>query len=274
VLAPRGEFAASALAIKARKKTLFLSAAKGVGLHATVLWQASSAQEEQDILRMRAGIGRGIGVAINLPPAAGQLEDFNPPRRDPSKPLSVCFLSRITPMKNLDFALRVLGQVRAPVIFSIYGPIRDEPYWAECRTLVESLPPTVQVLYQGTVEHDRVGAVLEAHDLFFLPTRGENYGHVILEALSAGLPVLIADTTPWHGLADAGAGWDLPLTDEGAFAAKIDEVAALDPETHGAMRRHAAALAGKHLDAAGPIRSNRDLFLAACQSGRQSGNSA
>jgi len=29
--------------------------------------------------------------------------------------------------------------------------------------------------------------VLASHDLFFLPTLGENYGHVIVEALGVGV---------------------------------------------------------------------------------------
>src|SRR3546814_17574361 len=37
---------------------------------------------------------------------------------------------------------------------------------------------------------------------------GENYGHVIAEALEAGLRLLISDQTPWRGLAEAGVGHD------------------------------------------------------------------
>ena len=52
---------------------------------------------------------------------------------------------------------------------------------------------------------------MAANDLFFLPTRGENFGHVIAEALSVGTPVLISDQTPWRKLAAVGLGHDLPL---------------------------------------------------------------
>ena len=52
---------------------------------------------------------------------------------------------------------------------------------------------------------------MREHDLFFLPTLGENFGHVILEAFCAGCPVLISDQTPWRDLQGKGIGWDLPL---------------------------------------------------------------
>ena len=69
------------------------------------------------------------------------------------------------------------------------------------------------------MQNDEVLSALSGHDLFFLPTLGENYGHVIHEALLSGSQVLLSDQTPWRGLTEAGLGWDLPLEGKGAFAA-------------------------------------------------------
>jgi hypothetical protein len=45
---------------------------------------------------------------------------------------------------------------------------------------------------------------LAEYDLFLFPTLGENYGHVISEALASGCPVVISDQTPWRNLEAEG----------------------------------------------------------------------
>jgi glycosyltransferase involved in cell wall biosynthesis len=46
---------------------------------------------------------------------------------------------------------------------------------------------------------DDVPGTFAQYDLFAFPSRGENFGHVVLESLSVGTPVLVSDRTPWKG---------------------------------------------------------------------------
>ncbi len=257
VIAPRGECADAALQLKAVKKRLFLFAASLCRLHRGVVWQASAPHEETDLRRV---LGNGITtrIAPNLPamPAAAMPE----PGRADGDALRICFLSRVSPMKNLTFALEVLRGVGIPVRFDIYGPVRDASYWRRCSALLQELPRDVEAQYRGSVEHAQVAAVLAQYDLFFLPTLGENFGHVIFEALSAGTPVLISDRTPWRGLEAAGAGWDLPLDRPDLFRDRIRALAGLDPDARAAMRRSAFAHARRTGASDEPIRQNRILL--------------
>jgi glycosyltransferase involved in cell wall biosynthesis len=268
VIAPRGEFSPGALAIKHWKKAPYKWFASALGLYQDLTWQASSEHEWEDIRRAMGAIAQQIFVAPNLPSVSqGEVLEHSEPTSQNGDPLRIIFLSRISPMKNLDFALRVLVRLKVPVHFDIYGPVGSEPYWRQCRALMAEAPPNVSVRYCGAVDHSQVSRILGAYDLFFLPTRGENYGHVIMESLTAGTPVLIADTTPWRHLERDGVGWDLPLDDEQQFADRIHDAAQLSNEAFGLWRKRVRCYARDRLDKSEEIVANRRLFIEAAGKG-------
>ena len=236
LLAPRGELGKGALRLKMWKKFPFRKLAHLIGLHGSVLWHASTQYEAGDILA--EFLGSDIAVAKPLPVhTAYDLPDSHIMQtgeviRGSKAPgsLRIAFLSRISRMKNLDVALAMLRGLRGNVVFSIYGPVEDPGYWQRCLQTVRTLPENVRVEYRGEVPHQQVSECLAKSDLFFLPTRGENYGHVIVEAMAAGCPVLISDQTPWRNLEDKGVGWDLPLKAPERFRAVLQTLIDMQPE--------------------------------------------
>ncbi|NOQ45986.1 MAG: glycosyltransferase [Desulfobulbaceae bacterium] len=211
IIAPRGEFSPGALGLKSFKKRVYMTVAKALGLYKDIIWQASSEHEE---LYIRRWFGRNarVMVAPNLPPLLNVADELVVVSYKTKGCLKIIFLSRISRMKNLDGALEMLKGLKEEIQFNIYGPMEDKSYWAECQKIIGGLPGNIEVRYCGSVKHDKVGATMREHDLFFLPTLGENFGHVILEALYAGCPVLISDQTPWRDLEEKGIGWDLALS--------------------------------------------------------------
>ncbi|HYW76113.1 MAG TPA: glycosyltransferase family 4 protein [Gammaproteobacteria bacterium] len=263
VIAPRGEFSEGALALKARKKKLYLSVAHALGMYDRLRWQASSMHEAEDIRRVMGAKAREVVVAPDLPAVQVKRSECTG-HLTRKAALKVIFLSRVTPKKNLEFALRTLGHVKANVEFNIFGPIEDAAYWGACQRLIRALPKNVSVGYQGSVEPAKVPEAFAGHDLFFLPTLGENYGHVIPEALSAGLPVLISDTTPWRDLEREKLGWSLPLGHgEAEFAKHIDKLAAMPLETRRSWSVAIRQKIGEKLSSHELIEANRELFQAA-----------
>ena len=174
--------------------------------------------------------------------------------------LKAVFLSRLSMKKNLDYALTILKSVRARVSFTIYGVLEDPEYWHHCQAIIAALPPNITVDYKGPLPHEKVVESLQAHEVFLFPTRGENFGHVILEALSAGLPVLISDQTPWRGLTDKGIGWDLPLDEPAGFSRRIEELAAVDQDAYQPLRQRAWQYAQGIQRDDKTVQANRSLF--------------
>jgi glycosyltransferase involved in cell wall biosynthesis len=147
----------------------------------------------------------------------------------------VIFLSRIHPVKNLALALEILSGVGGKIEFDIFGPIQDLAYWRKCETLINALPDNVKVQYKGQVEPESVESVFSLYHLFLFPTKTENFGYVITEALSAGCPVATSDQTPWKDLNEKNAGWWIPLSQVEMFRAAVETVVAMDAEKFTAM---------------------------------------
>ena len=261
VIAPRGEFSQGAIALKAWKKRPYMRVTRMMGLYSGLHWQASSEFEVSDIQRELDVPAEDISVAPNLPPAiepAGLGEASHQPRGD--GPLRLVFLSRISPKKNLDFLLEVLTEVNFDVVLDIYGVVDDEDHWGYCKTLIAQLPASVEVNYEGVIPHSKVSRVIANYDLFVLPTRGENYGHAIAEALTQGTPVLISDQTPWRDLERYGAGWDLPLDKKYRFLDAITRVNSMERADYLALRQSTADYARRKLSDPSIAESNRCLF--------------
>jgi glycosyltransferase involved in cell wall biosynthesis len=231
VISPRGEFSIGALKIKKIKKRTFIYLAKLIGLYRGVTWHASSYLEENDIRKL---FGNDVPVVIapNISPLINPTENVIINKNKQKGFLKIIFLSRISRKKNLDGALNMLFGLKGHIQFNIYGPIEDKIYWTKCKEIIKNLPKNIEVCHYNGITHDQVTNVFKKHDLFFLPTHGENFGHVILEALCSGCPVLISDQTPWIDLEKVGVGWHLPLTRPDLFTKELQRCVDMDNDQH------------------------------------------
>lgn len=267
LIAPRGELAPSALRLKGIRKAAFLQGLRLSGHARRVGWQASTAFEARDIEAALGKSGLQVAVAPDVIalPDSGSLPPITTRRR--GERFRVGFFSRISPVKNLEFAISVVGHIGEPIEFEINGVVSDQSYWDSCKVMLANLPGHIASRYRGAYAPDEAQDRLSEVDLFFLPTQGESFGHVIFEALLGGLPVVISDRTPWRDLKEKGVGTDLPLSDRNAFVEAITGFARMDPDEFCArresIRRYAIATAA---DDAG-LNANRRMFDDAIRNG-------
>jgi glycosyltransferase involved in cell wall biosynthesis len=224
VLAPRGMLRESALAHKSTKKKVFINIFKTFGLSRNITFHATDDTEKRDIINVLGNevrlfkAGNMPGRQKPLQPVSGKIPGF----------LKMVFVGRIHPIKNLDFLLRALLIVEGKVELTVIATLEDQEYWRTCQLLIEQLPKEIQVRLMENVAHEKIEEIIQSNHLFVLPTKGENFGHAIFEALSAGRPVLISDQTPWRHLEKKKAGWDLTIEDGKAFTNVIDILIKMD----------------------------------------------
>ena len=262
IIAPRGEFSEGALALKSLKKRVFINLAKIIGLYNGLKWHFSSEHEKEDCAKIMGEkrISRCV-IAVNVPAKIKTDSEQNYENRSiKGDTFKMVFLSRISPKKNLDYALRILKKVKSTVGFDIYGIVSDEKYWDDCKKIISELPENIKAEFKGPAENEKVVSIIGEYDLFFLPTRGENYGHVIAESLISGTPVLISDKTPWKNLEEEGAGWDIPIENENLFIEKIEEMCKIESEEYLEMRKKVKKYAKKKLEDKEIIEANWKVF--------------
>lgn len=229
-IAPRGELFKEALAFRKLKKKIYLIFARIFNLYNNLFWHSTSIDEKYSIIESikinpdKIRIATIISNSFNEKEAIEQIESIPIISKD-NTTLRIVFLSRVSKDKNLIFALKVLQQVKCDVIFDIYGPIEDNYIWDSCKEQIKNIPKNINVSYLGIVKRENVKNILLSYDLFFLPTFRENFGHIIVESLSVGTPVLLSDKTPWRNLEEKGWGWDLSLDNPQLFIETIHKMA-------------------------------------------------
>lgn len=225
LLAPRGELCAGAFNIKIWKKLPYVKMVRAIGLVNNTHWQSTSDEETEAIKKLMKAADDHIHRLDNIPSIPKH--EYSRSEKKTGEGHFV-FLSRIHQKKNLLFAISLFKDVKGKAYFDIYGPVEDEDYWKRCQDEIKSLPDNVKVEYKGLVEHDQVHEVFSQYDAFLFPTLSENYGHVIAESMIVGTPVIISDQTPWRDLKEAGAGWDITLSDISMFKKAVNTIVEMD----------------------------------------------
>ena len=145
-------------------------------------------------------IGVDVPEDISCPPVAPEF--LNPNKK------TALFLSRIHPKKGLKLLIECWSQLQPENWQLIIAGIDNDGYLEEMLKLISRLGMQNHIKYVGPVFGDAKDQLYRSSDLFLLPTHSENFGIVVPEALSYGVPVLTTTGTPWvDELVEFDCGW-------------------------------------------------------------------
>ena len=123
--------------------------------------------------------------------------------------LIVLFLGRIQQKKGLDILAQAFGNLvrtRHDVRLVVAGPDEDNTL-TEIKTILKSQGALEKAVFPGMLTGEQKLEALGAADIFALTSYSEGFSVALLEALSAGLPLVITDECNFPEVGDSRAGF-------------------------------------------------------------------
>lgn len=243
VISPRGMLAAEALAFSSRKKRLFWRLLQGPAYARAAVWHATSTGEADDIRRFDirspiAVIPNGIDTPI----------DSDMHMTQNAKLHCILYLGRLHPKKGLPDLIAAwskLANERPGWTLRIVGP--DEGgHQGELESLARELRAK-RIIFDGPLYGVEKARALRNADVFVLPTRNENFGIGVAEALAAGIPAIVSRGAPWSCLETERCGWWVERGVE-PLACAIREATALGDEERRSMGERGRMLVARDYD--------------------------
>ncbi len=253
IISVRGMLHPGALSQKGFKKKIYLRLWKILGLHKKNIFHATD-EEEKKYIEQIFGTKVTVVVAANFP----GLLPMQPVAEKKEGHLKMISIALISPMKNILLVLQAANRqlptanCQLPtancVEYNIYGPVKEKSYWEECLALIKKMPPDISVNYHGDIPPAEIVHVLAQNHVFILPSKSENFGHAMYEALSAGRPVITSMHTPWSNLQIAKAGMNVSIENCAELQKAIAQFVAMNQEELNEWSGRAREYAMKAID--------------------------
>lgn len=222
VVSARGMLHPGALTQKKIKKYIYLTLWKILRLNRCCDFHATN-REEKKYIQNTFGKKANVFIAQNFPTILLMQQGL----QKKEGTLKLVSIALISEMKNHLLVLKALMNCDCSINYSIYGPIKDQTYWNSCIEQIKQLPKNMTVNYHGDIPPHQIEQALALSHVFILPSKSENFGHAIYEALSCGKPVITSMATPWNNLRSSKAGINVTPENPMELSAAIKYFAAM-----------------------------------------------
>ena len=164
-------------------------------------------------------------------------------QRPPNKPIHIVCVARLIPRKGVPVliqAANMLNEKGIPLYVNLVGSGEEETQY---KSLVKTLGLEEVIHFSGYVPRERMAQIYADADAFVLPSYNEGMSNAVLEAMAAGLPVIVTPTGGTDELVTPGEnGFVFDFDDSETLASQI-EMLAKDPAKCLAMGKAARARA-------------------------------
>jgi glycosyltransferase involved in cell wall biosynthesis len=171
---------------------------------------------------------------IHVAPYGTDLNRFHPPSvpRSPvrGRPVRLLFTGTVNQRKGIKYLLEALDQIRVEAELTICGRIVDD---------LSIIRNRRNVRVRSWVSPAELVEAYQTADLFVFPSVAEGFGHVVLEALACGLPVLSTTRTAAQDIVRHGRDGFIVEPGRPDLLAQAITRFALLPESHSAMNEAA-----------------------------------
>ena len=190
IISPHGMLDPESFGIKSWKKKIALLTYQGIVLREANLIIVNSKEEKKNLQKKI----KHKNVSII---AHGIILKKIKKRKNKDLIHSVYF-SKIHPIKNLLKLVQVwsLSKKLKNFKLSIYGEIDDVKYFKKINKIIKN---SKNISFLGKINKNKI-LNLSTYDVFILPSKSENFGLVVLEALNAGLYLILNKSLPWKDL--------------------------------------------------------------------------
>lgn len=222
VASTRGALSDWAMHQGSSTKRLFWPLLQRRALRDAACLHATAVAEYMDIRRM--GFRQPVAIIPNgmdvQAPKLGDAERMNG--------RTLLFLGRIHPVKGLDMLLPAWARVqprfpgwRLVIAGDDKGYCTSSGYLGEMRQLANNVGAE-HITFAGQITGQGKWEAYRGAELFVLPSRSENFGVAVAEALATGTPAIVTRGAPWRGLETHHAGWWVDATIDAIAAALAD----------------------------------------------------
>lgn len=207
VIQPHGTLASWSMQNKSLKKKLAMLAFQRRDLDSASLFVATSMPEHESLRTL--GLRQPVAILPNgVGGNAYEASEDGVPDRGAEHKRTVLFLSRIHPVKGLSNLVEAWSRMdNTGWKLQVVGPVVDADHHRALVSRIQALGLQDSIEFMGEADQRRKHDFYRSADLFVLPTFTENFGAVVAEALTHGLPVITTRGAPWSDLETCRCGW-------------------------------------------------------------------